>query len=113
MKGSSNVVSAIQSLRQAYDHMDSFVRDFDGSLGASIFKTYQNKIEWIYKDFLTNRHLTEEVRAGMRKEWESDVFAVPAINEKIALLPPEKRDLVEAMIDAILRGEEIELSEPA
>jgi hypothetical protein len=109
MKGGSNIVSAIHALRQGFDHFESFEKDHPGSKGAQLFANYRKKIEWVYKDLLTNPHLTEPVREGIRREWKSDVFSVPAINEKIPLLNPEQRDLIETIIDALLKGETIKL----
>jgi hypothetical protein len=51
----------------------------------------------------------EFVREGIKKEIASDVFSVPAIMEKIALLNPEQRDGMEQVIDALLKGEKIEV----
>lgn len=55
---------------------------------------------------ITN-HFNEQVRQGAKEDWESDSYAIPAINEKITLLSPQKRELAELFIDALLRGEEI------
>ena len=34
---------------------------------------------------------------------------MPAINEKVALLSPEQREIIEETIDAMLAGEEVEI----
>ena len=109
MKGGSDIVSAIHSIKQAHDHYTSFVLEHPGSKGAQLVQSYQKRLEWIIKDLITHPFLTDEVRAGIKKEWESDVFAVPAINEKIPLLQPEQRNLIENLVDAMLRGEEIKM----
>lgn len=111
MKGGSNIVSAIHALRQAFDYFESFEKDHPGSKGAQLFTNYRKKIDWIYTDMLTNPHLTEPVREGMRREWNSDVFALPAINEKIPLLNPDQRELIETIVDALLKGEKVNITE--
>lgn len=109
MKGGSNIVSAIHSLKQAYDFFESFERDYPGSKAEIIFSSYRKKIEWIYKDILTYPFFTEPIRDGIRNEWNSDVFTLPALNEKIPLLNPEQREMVENIIDALLKGETINI----
>lgn len=111
MKGGSDIVSAIHCIRQAYDHFESFQREHPGTKGAALTKNYNTKLEWVYRDLLTHPFLPEVVRSGMRREWQSDVFAVPAISENVALLAPEQRAFVERLIEAMLNGEQIEMIE--
>jgi basic membrane lipoprotein Med (substrate-binding protein (PBP1-ABC) superfamily) len=107
MKGAPDIVSAIHALRQGYDHFQSFQREHPGTRGAALMKQYAAKVEWIYTDLVTHPFLSDEVRAGMNKEWKSDVFAVPAIAENLSLLNPEQRELIENLIEAMLNGQEI------
>jgi len=109
MKAASNIVSGILSIKQAYDHFEVFGLQHPDSKGQKLFSNYANKLHWIYKDMLTNPLLPEEVRQGIKKEWESDSFIVPAITEKSALLKPEQREMIEMVIDAMLCGEEINI----
>lgn len=109
MKGESDIVSGLQELKRAHDHWDSFVREKPGSLAERMFKTYIGKINWIVQDFLSCPHFPDIVRNGIRKEWTSDGFAVPAIADKIALLAPDQRDAVENVIDLLLSGEKLEI----
>jgi len=37
------------------------------------------------------------------------VFAVPAILEKVALLTPEQREIIEATLDAMINGEVVKI----
>lgn len=108
MRG-SDLVQAIHNLKIAYEHLDSFRRDHKNSRADNLFKTYQSKIEWIVNDFITIPYLPEEVRAGIKKEWQSDIFTIPAILEKISLLNPEQREGVEGVIDCILKGEQLKV----
>ena len=106
---SSNIVSAIHHLRMAEEQYEDFIRELPGSKGAILFKSYIKKIRWIYSDILTYPYINEEVKSGIKKEIESDVFAIPAINEKVALLTPEQREIIEESIDAMLAGIEVKI----
>jgi hypothetical protein len=108
MKG-ANIISAIQHLRMAEEYYVDFRRQYPGSKGSALFKTYIDKIKWIYRDFLTNPNVDDDIRSGLKKELESDVFAIPAITEKISLLMPEQREIIESTIDAMLDGEEVKI----
>ena len=92
---SANIIGAIQNLKMAQEQFLDFCRQFPNSQGEKLFKTYVSKIDWVFKDIITHPFLTNEVRVGIKKEIESDVFAVPAILEKIALLKPEQREIIE------------------
>lgn len=105
----SSIVQSLNKLKQATDLLEDFQREHKGSKGAKIAKTYIDRIYWIYLDLVSNPSFTEEVRNGIRKEWTSDAFTVDALNDKIGLLNPEQRELVETITDALLRVEEISL----
>jgi hypothetical protein len=106
---SANIIGAIQNLKMAQEQFQDFCRQFPNSQGERLFKTYVSKIDWIFKDIITHPFLTDEVRLRIKKEIESDVFAVPAILEKIALLKPEQREIIEDVIDAYISGETIKI----
>ena len=105
----ANIINAIQNLIMAKEQFEDFCRQYPNSQGSRLFKKYSNKISWIFSDLVSNPFLTEEVRVGIKNEIESDVFAVPAIIEKVALLTPNQRDLIESTLDAILSGEEVQI----
>lgn len=105
MKGGSNIISGVHCLRQALDHFESFQREHPGSKGDHLFAGYAKRLNWIATDLITHPLLPESVRSGVKAEWNSDAFAVPAIAEKAALLNPEQRESVEALIDQLLLGE--------
>ncbi len=108
MKG-SNIISAIHHLKMAQEHYEDFVREYPDSAGSRLFKSYIAKIKWISNDILTHPHVSEDVRMGIKKELASDVFAVPAINEKVALLNPDQREMIEETIDAMLEGQDVKI----
>lgn len=105
----SNIVQSINKLKQSYDLFEDFQRQHPFTKGAAIAKHYNTKILWIYKDFVSNPSFNDKVREGVIKEWNSDIFIIDAINNKIGLLAPEKRELIETIIDALLNGEEINI----
>lgn len=107
MKGGANIISAIHNLKQANEHFESFQREHPNTKGAKLFGGYSKRLDWIFKDLVSHPLLTDEVRKGVRQEWESDVFSVPAINEKVALLNPEQREAIEEIIDQMLSGQEV------
>lgn len=108
-KKGANVINGIQNLKMAQELFEDFCRENPGSLGAQLFKSYSKKIDWIFTHVVTVPFLTDEVREGIRQEINSDVFAVPAINEKVALLTPDQREIIENTIDAMLAGENVKI----
>jgi hypothetical protein len=109
MRGATDIANAIHHLRMAYDHFESFGREYPGTQGARLCKQYSNRIEWVVNDMLTHPHFPAEVREGIRSEWMSDVFTGEAIREKIVQLNPTEREVVERLIDAVIAGERIEI----
>lgn len=105
----SNVVSSIQYLKLAQEFMDDLVREKPDSIGAKIFKKYSEKISWIFKDLITNTLFTKEISDAIKKEINSDVFVLPAIMEKVSLLKPEQREIIEATIDCMINGEDVKI----
>jgi hypothetical protein len=106
---SANIISAIQNLKMAQEQFEDFIRQYPDTTGSKLFQRYVSKITWIFTDIVSITYLTDEVRAGIRKEITSDVYAVPAIVEKVALLTPEQRELIEDTLDAMLAGEEVKI----
>jgi hypothetical protein len=90
--------------------MNDFIRQAPMSRGGLIFLNYSRKVRWILKDILTYPHFNDEVRVGVKTEIESDAFSVPAISEKIPLLNPEQRQMLEDLIEDILAGKTITIS---
>ena len=104
---SSNIISAVHNIRMAKEHFEDFQREHPASKGSKLFAMYSGKLDWVVRDLICNPYLPNEVSQGIKQEWESDVFAVTAIQDKVSLLPPDKRELIEDLIDAMLAGEEI------
>ena len=107
MNAASQLVDFIHHLRCAYEYMRSFSKDKAGTRAELIGKKYAPKIEWIYKDLLSSPILHDQVRDGLRAEWEVDTFATSAIVEKLALLRDDQRLEIEKLIELVLDGQEI------
>ena len=106
----SSVVSCIHHLKLADEYAQDFVRSAPGTRGAIIFKDYSKRINWIFRDVITYPHFGEDVREGMRQELASDAFSYDSLTEKIALLNPQQRETLDALLDDILKGGTIEVN---
>lgn len=111
MKGRSDIVSALQHMVMARDHMESFTREHPGTKGANLFTAYMKRINWIFNDLYTHPFLDAKVREGIKREVESDVFAVPEIAGRIALLSPVQREALEEVINRVIAGEDLIIDE--
>ena len=109
LKRGANIINAIQNLKMAQEQFDDFCRQYPNSQGSKIFGSYSKKISCVFSDIISHPFLTEEIRDGMKKEIASDVFAVPAIVEMVALLTPKQRDLIEDTLEAMIAGEEVKI----
>jgi len=105
----SSVVQGIQHLKQADEFINDFIRQAPNTRGAVIFSMYSRKIRWILFDILTFPFFTDEIRKGIKAEIESDAFAVEAIHDKIPLLNPEQREMLEELVGDMLEGKTIEI----
>jgi len=105
----SSIVQAIQHLKQSEEFMNDFIRQAPSTRGAVIFDGYSRKVRWILRDILTFPYFTDEVRLGIKTEIESDAFAVEAIHDKIPLLNPEQRAMLEELVEDMVAGKTIEI----
>ena len=105
----SSIVQAIQHLKQSEEFMQDFIRQSPGTRGAVIFTDYSRKIRWILRDIVTFPYFDDEVRKGIKAEIESDCFAVEAIHDKIPLLNPEQRAMLEELVEDMVAGKTIEI----
>ena len=105
----SSIVQAIQHVKIADEFMNDFIRSAPTTRGAIIFGQYSRKLRWILSDIITYPHFTDEVRLGIKTEIESDCFAVEAIHDKIPLLNPEQRAMLEELVGDMVAGKTIEI----
>ena len=109
MKATFDILNSLHHLKLSCDFMRSFMLDNPDSVGARMLKPYTSKMEWIAADLITNPRFPQPVRDAIRNEWQADGFVIPAIDEKIAQLSPEQREVLENIIDLILEGESIKV----
>lgn len=105
----SSIVQSIQHLKQSDEFMKDFIRQAPNTRGAAIFEGYSRKLKWILRDIITFPHFPDEVRQGIKCEIESDAFTVEAIHDKIPLLNPEQRGMLEELVEDMLAGKTIEI----
>jgi len=106
---SANLISAIHHIRISQEHFEDFIRQNPQSKGERLFKTYISKLKWVMNDVHTYPYFDQDTRDSIKNEIECDVFTIPAILEKISLLNPEQRELIESTIDAMVSGEEVKI----
>ncbi len=107
----TDFIQAIHHLKIAKEFFQDIQRECgEGAKGTRVAKGYENKIEWIYNDLLSNHNFNEDFREGLKAEWSSDAFVIPALMEKITALTPENREKLELVVDSILSGEPIDIS---
>jgi len=105
----SNFITSIHHLRISSEYMDDIVRQHPGSRAAVMFEGYSKKIKWIIRDIYTNPHFTDPIREGMKKEIESDPLTYRAIMERISLLAPAQRDMLEFVVNDMIDGKQIKI----
>lgn len=99
-----NMVNFLKYVRTAEDYAASFVRDNPGTQGAQLFREYVRRLNWIANDLLTTPKFSQASREFFRTEIQADSFMLPALAEKIALLPENNRAALEEFIDSLLNG---------
>ena len=102
-------IQALHNLKIAKEIFADIQREYPESKGARLAKNYEGKIDWFFKDLVSNPGFDKVTIEGIKAEWNSDVFVVPAIMEKISALRPDQRDNLENVVDLILKGESIDI----
>lgn len=105
----SNFITSIHHLRICAEYMDDIVRQAPGSRAAVLFEGYSKKIKWILRDISTYPYFNDEIRDGIKTEIASDPLTYRAIMERISLLAPAQRDLLELVIDDLIDGKQIKI----
>jgi hypothetical protein len=105
----SNIVQGFHHLRKAQLNFEVVKNQTHTTLKESIEKVLIQRIEGIKDNFITSIKFDfpREVKDGINKEWQSDVLAVDNIYNLLHLLTPEKRELVETIVIALINGESI------
>ena len=105
----SNFITSIHHLRICAEYMDDIVRQAPGSRAAVLFEGYSKKIKWILRDISTYPYFTDPIRDGIKTEIASDPLTYRSIMERISLLAPAQRDLLEFVIEDLLTGKQIKI----
>ena len=84
-----------------------FGEDFNRALSKPILRNYITRLDYILNDFQASIHFPDDVRQAIRDELQSDVMIVEAISDRIRLLNPPQREVIEMLIDKIIAGEEV------
>jgi len=112
MAETSNIVQGFHHLRKAQLNFEVVKSMSHTTFKRQVQSTLIDRIELLKDNFLT--HLSfdfpREVKDGINNEWQSDVLAIDNIYNLLHLLTPEKRELVETIIEALLNNENIEFN---
>ena len=99
----------VNHIKCAHEYIESIIRDKPNTQGAQLARKLKMRTEGIYNDLMTTPIFNDSMRTQIRNEWKSDAFAIQALHEKIGLLSPQQRDVLEKIVDSVLNGEEIKI----
>lgn len=108
MKGTTSILQAIHHLNQAKLNYHSFINEHHSQLPAvKLFNQHLNKIVWIEKSLVTDPFMPDVLREAVKKEIESDVLLIDDVKQKIALVKPEIREVIDQIIDYAINDKDI------
>ena len=99
MKGTDLIVSGFQDLRRAAIKFGVAAIELNTSKSKYIFNMYQQRCLWIVNDFVTNPIWPNVLRDTMRRDFASDELTTESITAKLDLLPPERREELDVLVD--------------
>jgi hypothetical protein len=105
----SEVIKFLHHLQRGKLNLEVFLIGCKNDRAKRKFSQYINKIDWIIKDLKTEPGITRELSDAIDLEFNSDVFLIDAVNEKLLLLTPYERDILENILDEIIKGEQIKI----
>ena len=105
----SSITQGSYFLNIALQYFKNFEKDC--KMGAKLrAKSWVQKIEYVENDVMAA--ITPESREVFRQEIKSgDTLFFQAINEKYLMLTPQQRDTIEAIIDLVIKGEEVTIEQ--
>lgn len=112
MKPKESFTDNTYSLAKGMHHINLAKQYFEdvrfGTAGLvkNIFNQYVQKCDWVMDDL--KHRLTDENRAILTEEL-NDSLLFEAINDKLVRLDNAQRDLIENIIDGLIRGEGIKI----
>jgi hypothetical protein len=105
----SEILKSIHNLSKSKLNIEVFLLGDISPKAKGKFSQYVKKIDWIITDLKTDPAVSKDLRDAIEQEYLSDTYTVDAITEKALLLSPSERDVLENIIDAIIKGEPIEI----
>ncbi len=109
MKGQDLIVSGFQDLRRAAIKFDVVSNELTTPNAKRIFKQYSDRCIWVVNDFITKPIWPEKLRDTMRRDFTSDELTTESITAKLDLLPPERREELEVLVDKWISEYKIKL----
>lgn len=106
----SSIMMAVHHLKISNEYIKDFQREHPNTRGGTKFGEYGRKVDWIIRDIITYPHFRDEVREAIKGELLSEPFSYESIVEKASLLNPQQREVLEDVIDMVLRGETIKVT---
>lgn len=112
MKTAASILKFFTHLQLCKLYAHSIIKDNPKSIFAIVFKGVTPKLEWVYKEVITHnlvyQHIPQTIDL-IREQWQSDAVLELGLNEKIALLSEQQKELLEPVLDCILQGETFEV----
>ena len=105
----SEIVKFIHHLQRAKLSLEVFLLGTFNDGAKRKFSQYVKKIDWIITDLKTEPGVDRTLSDAIDLEFNSDVFLLDAVSEKMLLLTPNERDILENIVDEIIKGEEIQI----
>lgn len=105
----SSIMMAMHHLKLTNEYIKDFQRQYPTTRGGAKFAEYGRKLDWIIRDIITYPNFRDEVREAIKGELLSEPFAYESIIQKASLLNPQQREVLEDVIDMVLRGETIKV----
>lgn len=103
----SSLLLGLNYVKAASECFKDVIRQSPGTVGAAISEKYSTKTDWIMKDIITSTLLPKEFIDNIKKEFESDSFAVTEIASKAVLLSDANRQSLDLFLDELLSGKEL------
>lgn len=103
------ILKFIHNLNKAKLNLEVFLLGDVNDRAKRKFSQYVKKIDFIITDLKTEPAVSQELREAIDLEYKSDAYCVEAIMEKVLMLTPDERDILENIVDAVIKGEEINI----
>ena len=65
MNTGENIIHAVHHLRISHEYLADVVRGLPGTRAERVCKAYASRMEWIYRDLITNNIFPDDVRKGI------------------------------------------------